>query len=151
MSNIFTEIAKILIFYAYRLTNRFMNRLTNRFPKSNRSVNRPVRNSSLKVTSFVSNFSKHVFPAIFFPELKTTGEDRDYSFDVKEPEFVTIDTNTNNVTAVTVGETTVSPFFGILTLFVLFKTFGPLNSFYSFLRTFDLFSPFYPFRTLWSI
>ena len=40
-------------------------------------------------------------------ELKTTGEDRDYTFEVKESEYVTIDSKSNNVTAVTVGETTV--------------------------------------------
>ena len=49
---------------------------------------------------------KHVF--FFVPlELKTTGEDRDYTFEVKEAEYVTLDSQSNNVTAVTVGETTV--------------------------------------------
>ena len=43
----------------------------------------------------------------FSTELKTTGEDRDYTFEVKETEYVTLDSKSNNVTAVTVGETTV--------------------------------------------
>ena len=38
----FLKIPKMLIFWAYRLTNRFMNRLTIRLPKSNRMVDRRI-------------------------------------------------------------------------------------------------------------
>ena len=41
-----------------------------------------------------------------FIELVTTGEDPDFKFEVKEPEYVTLDGN--NVTAQKIGETTVS-------------------------------------------
>ena len=48
-----------------------------------------------------------MFSFLYLLELKTTGEDRDYTFEVKEAEYVTLDSQSNNVTAVTVGETTV--------------------------------------------
>lgn len=41
-------------------------------------------------------------------ELPTTGEDPDFFFEVKEPEYVTFDKKSNNVTGVKLGETTVS-------------------------------------------
>ena len=43
---------------------------------------------------------------INFIELVTTGEEPDFTFEVKEPEYVTLDGN--NVTAQKIGETTVS-------------------------------------------
>ena len=52
----------------------------------------------------------------FFSELKTTGEDRDYTFEVKEPEFATLDSKTNIATAVSHGETTVSPIINFVTI-----------------------------------
>ena len=41
-------------------------------------------------------------------ELQTTGEDADFTFEVKEPEFVSLDKKSNNVTGLKLGETTVS-------------------------------------------
>jgi hypothetical protein len=40
--------------------------------------------------------------------LITSGPNADFTFDIKEAEFVTLDKDSNNITGVTVGETTVS-------------------------------------------
>jgi hypothetical protein len=42
-------------------------------------------------------------------EIATTGEDADFKFEVKETDIVLMDKDTNNVTGVQEGETTVSP------------------------------------------
>ena len=56
----------------------------------------------------------------FFLELVTTGEDPDFKFEVKEPEYVTLDGN--NVTAQKIGETTVSRDFFLPTAFYVKST-----------------------------
>ena len=43
---------------------------------------------------------------LYYLELITTGKEPDFTFEVKEPEYVTLDGN--NVTAQKIGETTVS-------------------------------------------
>ena len=42
-----------------------------------------------------------------FAEIETTGKEPDFTFDIKEPEYVTLDPTTNVMTAVQQGETTV--------------------------------------------
>ena len=43
-----------------------------------------------------------------FAEIETTGKEPDFTFDIKEPEYVTLDPTTNVMTAVQQGETTVN-------------------------------------------
>ena len=44
---------------------------------------------------------------LIFSEIETTGKEPDFTFDIKEPEYVTLDPTTNVMTAVQQGETTV--------------------------------------------
>ena len=42
-----------------------------------------------------------------FLEIQTVGEDADFTFEVKEPEYLSLDKASNKVTAMKLGETTV--------------------------------------------
>ena len=44
----------------------------------------------------------------YFSEIPTTGKDPDFTFDIKEAEYATLDKTTNIMTGVQLGETTVS-------------------------------------------
>ena len=55
----------------------------------------------------MSKFYAHIeIFFLYYLELITTGKEPDFTFEVKEPEYVTLDGN--NVTAQKIGETTVS-------------------------------------------
>ena len=52
---------------------------------------------------------------ILFTDLEVGKEDSDYTFEVKEPEFASLDVESGNVTALKEGETAVSThYFGLL-------------------------------------
>ena len=55
--------------------------------------------------AFLENLN---FKSSNFAEIETTGKEPDFTFDIKEPEYVTLDPTTNIMTAVQQGETTVS-------------------------------------------
>lgn len=60
--------------------------------------------SRLNFVLLAFDFEKFFFR---FPELVTLGENADFTFDVKEPEYVTYDKTSGIATAVKLGETTV--------------------------------------------
>ena len=60
------------------------------------------------VSNFVAFLGDLNFKLSNFAEIETTGKEPDFTFDIKEPEYVTLDPTTNVMTAVQQGETTVS-------------------------------------------